>query len=106
MGSTRKSRRLLQFMYECFCSVMYIFVSSYVRTTYIETQKWPQTNRSYVEINNSCVVPLIETDIEIGDRHYIWRQNGVKGYDLKVILIPENYTVVYMFDLCYNMFLF
>ena len=39
-------------------------------------------------MNDSCVVPLIEIDMEIGDTHYIWEQNGVKGYDPKAILIP------------------
>ena len=30
-----------------------------------------------------------ETGMENGDRHYIWGQNGVKGYDPIVILIPR-----------------
>ena len=38
-------------------------------------------------MNNRCVVPLTETDMEIGDRHVIWGQNGVKGYDPQAILI-------------------
>ena len=38
-------------------------------------------------MNNTCVVPLTETGMEIGDRHYIWGQNGVKGYEPEAILI-------------------
>ena len=51
------------------------------RTTCIKAQKWPPTKLTHIVMNNSCVVPLTETGMEIGDRHYIWRQNGVKGYD-------------------------
>ena len=36
---------------------------------------------THIVMNNSCVVPLTETDMEIGDRHYIWGQSGVSGYD-------------------------
>ena len=39
------------------------------------------TNPTQIVKNNSCVVPLTETGMEIGDRFYIWGQNGVKGYD-------------------------
>ena len=28
--------------------------------------------------------------MDIGDRHYIWGQNGVKGYDPQAILITGN----------------
>ena len=31
-------------------------------------------------MNNSFVVPLTETGMDIGDRHDILGQNGVKGY--------------------------
>ena len=51
------------------------------RTTCIKAQKWPPTKLTHIVMNNSCVVPLTETGMEIGDRHYIWGQNGVKGYD-------------------------
>ena len=51
------------------------------RTTCIKAQKWPPTKLTHIVMNNSCVVPLTETGKEIGDRHYIWGQNGVKGYD-------------------------
>ena len=55
--------------------------ATYQRTTCIKAQKWPPTKLTHIVMNNSCVVPLTETDKEIGDRHYIWGQNGVKGYD-------------------------
>ena len=51
------------------------------RTTCIKAQKWPPTKLTHIVMNNSCVVPLTETGTEIGDRHYIGGQNGVKGYD-------------------------
>ena len=51
------------------------------RTTCIKAQKWPHTKLTHIVMNNSCVVPLTETGMEIGDRHYIWGQNGVKGHD-------------------------
>ena len=51
------------------------------RTTCIKAQKWPPTKLTHIVMNNSCVVPLTETGMEIGDRHYIWGQNRVKGYD-------------------------
>ena len=41
----------------------------------------PPTELTHIVMNNSCVVPLTETGMEIGDRHYIWRRNGVKSYD-------------------------
>ena len=44
-------------------------------------KKWPPTKLTHIVMNNSCVVPLTETGMEIGDRHYNWGQNGVKGYD-------------------------
>ena len=53
----------------------------YQRTTCIKAQKWPPPKLTHIVMNKSCVVPLTETGMEIGDRHYIWRQNGVKGYD-------------------------
>ena len=56
------------------------------RTTCIKAQKWPPTKPTYIVMNNS-VVPLTETGMEIGDRHYIWGQNGVKCYDPIAILI-------------------
>ena len=57
------------------------------RTMCIKAQKWPPTKLTHIVMNNSCVVPLTETCMEIGDRHYIWGQNGVKGYDPQAILI-------------------
>ena len=51
------------------------------RNTCIKAQKWPPTKMTHIVMNNSCDIPLIETDMDIGDRHYIWGQNGVKGYD-------------------------
>ena len=39
------------------------------------------TKLAHIVVNNSCVVPLTETGMEIGDKHYIWEQNRVKGYD-------------------------
>ena len=51
------------------------------KTTCIKAQKWPPTKLTHIIMNNSCVVPLTETDMEIGDRHYVRGQNGVKGYD-------------------------
>ena len=38
------------------------------RTTCIEAHNWPSTKLILIVMNNSCVVPLIETDMEIGDR--------------------------------------
>ena len=61
---------------------------------------------THIVMNYNRVVPLIENDIEIGDRHYIFGENEAKGYDLQVILIPKNYIVVYMFESCYYIFLF
>ena len=60
------------------------------RTTCIKAQKWPPTKLTHIVMNNSCVVPLTGTGMEIGDRHYIWGQNGVKGYDPQAILIKGN----------------
>ena len=51
------------------------------RTKCIKAQKWPPTKLTHIVMNNTCVVPLTETCMEIGDRHYIRGQNGVKGYD-------------------------
>ena len=48
----------------------------------------PPTKLTHIVMNNSCVAPLTETGIEIGDRYYIWGQNGVKGYDPEAIIIP------------------
>ena len=42
------------------------------RTTCIKAQKWPPTKLTHIVMNNSCVVPLTETGMEFGDRHYIW----------------------------------
>ena len=39
------------------------------RTTCIKAQKWPPTKLTHIVMNNSCVVPLTETGMEIGDRH-------------------------------------
>ena len=47
----------------------------------------PNQTNSYC-LKNSCVVLLTETGMEIGDRHSIWGQNGVKGYDPLAILVP------------------
>ena len=57
------------------------------RTTCIKAQKWPLTILTHIVMNNSGVVPLTEIGMEIGDRHYIWGQNGVKGYEPQAILI-------------------
>ena len=57
------------------------FAAQTERTTCIKAQKWPPTKPIHIVMNNSCVVPLTETGMEIGDRHYIWGQNGVKVYD-------------------------
>ena len=59
----------------------YLCVKFHQRTTCIKAQKWPPTKPTHIVMNNSCVVPLTETGMEIGDRHHIWGQNGVKGYD-------------------------
>ena len=42
------------------------------RTTCIKAPKWPPTKLTHIVMNNSCVVPLTETGMEFGDRHYIW----------------------------------
>ena len=62
-------------------SKTYYYLKSYQRTTCSKVQKWPQSKVSHIVMNNSCVVSLTETGMEIGDRHYVWGQNGVKGYD-------------------------
>ena len=65
------------------------------RTMCIKAQKWSPTKLTHIVMNNSCVVPLTETGMEIGDRHYIWGQNGVKGYDPEATFsIQENYIVM------------
>ena len=46
----------------------------------MKAQMAPNQIDSYYD-GYSCVVPLTETAMEIGDRHYNWGQNGVKGYD-------------------------
>ena len=67
------------------------------RITCIKDQKWSPTKLTHIVMNNSCVVPLTEIGMEIGDRHYIWGQNGVKGYDLKPFSYQENYiAMVYL----------
>ena len=53
----------------------------------LRPQKWPPTKLTHIVLNNNCVVPLTETAMEIGDRYYIWGQNGVEGYDPQAILI-------------------
>ena len=55
--------------------------NNFERTTCIKAQKWPPTKLTHIVMNNSCVVPLTETGMEIGDRYSIQGQNGVKGYD-------------------------
>ena len=50
------------------------------------------TNLTHIVMNNSWVVPLTETGMEIGDRHYIWGQTGVIGYE--PFSYQENYIVV------------
>ena len=58
-------------------------------------------------MNNSCVVPLTETGMEIGDRHYIWGQNGSKFMTHKPFSYQENYIVmVYVCILLLYFFLF
>ena len=57
------------------------FATKFERTTCIMAQKWPPTKLTRIDMNNSCVVPLTESGMEIGDIHYIWGQNEVKGYD-------------------------
>ena len=42
------------------------------RTACIKALKWPPTKPTHIFMNNSSVVPIIETDREIGDRYYIW----------------------------------
>ena len=39
------------------------------------------TKLTYIVMNNRRVIPLIETDMEIGGRCYIRGQNWVKSYD-------------------------
>ena len=39
------------------------------RTTCIKAQKWPPTKLTNIVMNNSCVAPLTEIGMEIGDRH-------------------------------------
>ena len=46
------------------------------------------TKLIHIVMNSRCVVPITETGMEIGYRHHIWGQNGVKGYDPLVFLIP------------------
>ena len=48
----------------------------------------PSTKLTHIVMNNSYVVALTEPGMEIGDRHYIWGQNGIKGYDPQAIFIP------------------
>ena len=67
---------------EIFAHDIYFYkTSSAQRTTCIKAQKWPPTKLTHIVMNNSCVVPLTETGMEIGDKHNIWGQIGVKGYD-------------------------
>ena len=51
-------------------------------------------------MNNSSVVPLIKTDMEIGDTHYKWGQMVPQA-----ILIPGKLHC-YMYESCYYIFLF
>ena len=66
---------------EMFPVITNIKLSLFQRTTCIKAQKWPPAKLTHIVMNNSCVVPLTKTGMENGDRHYIWGQNGVKGYD-------------------------
>ena len=36
---------------------------------------------THIVMTNSCVDPLIETDMKKGYGHYIWGQNGPECYD-------------------------
>ena len=38
------------------------------------------TKLTHIVMNNSCVVPLTETGMDIVDRHYTLGQNRVKDY--------------------------
>ena len=47
----------------------------------LRSKNAPPTKLTHIIMTNSCFVPLTDTGMEIGDRHYIWGQNGVKDYD-------------------------
>ena len=47
----------------------------------LRLKKWPPNKLTHIVMNNSCVVLITETGMEIGDRLNILGQNGVKGYD-------------------------
>ena len=64
--------------YTCICLVQ-LQNTQTVRTTCIKAENWPPAKLAHIVLNNSCVVSLTKTGMEIGDIHYIWRQNGVKG---------------------------
>ena len=52
---------------------------------------------THIIMDSSCVVLLIETEMEIGDGHFILGQNGVKWYDPLAIPIPGKlYCCVYV----------
>ena len=44
----------------------------------LRPQNAAPTKLAHIITNNSCVVPLTETGMEIGDRQYIWEQNRSK----------------------------
>ena len=59
-----------------------------------------------IVMNNNCDIPLIETDMEFGDRHYIWGQIRSKVMTLKPFLYEENYIAVYMYESFYYIFVY
>ena len=77
------------------------------RTTCIKAQKWPPTKLTHIIMNNSCVVPLTETGMDVDDRHYILRQNGVQKLCPLSYFHTEKITLSWcMFVSCYCIFLF
>ena len=48
-------------------TIVFFSLAEYERTTCIKAQKWPPTKLTHIAMNNSCVVPLTETGMEIGD---------------------------------------
>ena len=52
------------------------------------------TKLAHIVMNYSCVVSLTETGMEIGDIHYIWGQNGVRGHSHTKNYIVEVYVCI------------
>ena len=55
--------------------VSFFLIFSLWKGLRVLSPKWPPTKMTLNVMNNSCAVPLIETAMEIGDRHCIWGLN-------------------------------